>query len=455
MNGVRVDLRTFLAYVGPGFLVSVAYMEPGNWATNIAGGARYGTALLWVVVLSSLMAIAIQVVSAKLGIATGENIARLCRERFPRPLVIVSWIAAEGAMIATDVAEIIGAGIGFKLLLGVPLVGGAVIAGALSFLLLAARSAYKRGYRTFELLIAAFVAVIGFAFLFELVLARPNALAVASGLVPSFPDGSAVFYAAGILGATVMPHSIYLHTQLVQDRRGRAETAEEAAAIETHLFSDGGEVTAEEPSDATGPTADGESTPGERALLADHRAHFQLEATDTGLALFGAMFVNGAMLVLAATALFGSGVATIEAASSTLQSVFGPLASEVFGLALVSAGLSSSFVATMAGQTVMDGFLDLRIQAWARRLFTLVPSLAIVLLGFETTGVLVASQVALSLELPFILLPLLYFSTRRDVMGPFKNRPSTTVLLGTIVLFIVGLNVVLVLNAVGVSVVGG
>ncbi|MFB6073736.1 MAG: Nramp family divalent metal transporter [Haloarculaceae archaeon] len=425
----RSFLRTFLSYVGPGFLVSVAYMDPGNWATNIAGGARYGSALLWVVVLSSLMAIVIQVIAAKLGIATGTNIARICRERLPRPLVYVSWAAAELAMIATDVAEIIGAGIGFKLLFGVPLAGGAVIAGALSFLLLGARSAYREGYRAFELLIASFVAVIGFAFLFELVLARPDPVAVGAGLVPGFPDGDAVFYAAGILGATVMPHSIYLHTQLVQDRRGRAEEAREAAAIESHLFSDGG---------------------------ADwHRQHFRLEAADTGIALFGAMFVNAAMLVLAATALFGSGVATIEAASETLQAVFGPLASEVFGLALVAAGLSSSFVATMAGQTVMDGFLDFQIPAWARRLFTLVPSLTIVLLGFETTTVLVASQVALSLELPFILLPLLWFSTRRNLMGRFRNRRPTTVLLGAIVALIISLNVLLVLDAVGISVLGG
>ncbi|MFB6136510.1 MAG: Nramp family divalent metal transporter [Halobacteriaceae archaeon] len=424
----RAFVRTFLSYVGPGFLVSVAYMDPGNWATNIAGGARYGTALLWVVVLASLMAIAIQVVAAKLGIATGENVARICREQFPKPLVYVSWVAAELAMIATDVAEIVGAGIGFKLLIGVPLAGGAVLAGALSFLLLGARSAYREGYRAFELLIAALVAVVGFSFLFELVLARPDPAAVGAGLLPSFPDGDAVFYAAGILGATVMPHSIYLHTQLVQDRRGRAEEAREAAAIEPQLFSDGG---------------------------VDDRRHFQLEAADTGIALFGAMFVNAAMLVLAATALFGSGVATIEAASETLQAVFGPLASEVFGLALVSAGLSSSFVATMAGQTVMDGFLDFQIPAWARRLFTLVPSLAIVLLGFETTTVLVASQVALSLELPFVLLPLLWFTTRRDLMGPFRNGRPTTAVLALSVGLILALNVVLVLDAAGVTLLGG
>jgi len=422
----RPSLRSFLAYVGPGFLVSVAYMDPGNWATNIAGGARYGTALLWVVVLSSLMAIVIQVVAAKVGIVAGANIARLCRRRFPTPLVYVSWGAAELAMIATDIAEIVGAGIGFHLLLGVPLAGGAIVAGALSFLLLAARSAYKRGYRSFELLIAAFVAVIGFAFLFELVLARPDAGAVAAGLVPSLPDAGALFYAVGILGATVMPHSVYLHTQLVQDRRGRAEEASDAAAIEPQIFSDGGVV--------------------------DDRTHFRLEAFDTGFALFGAMFVNAAMLVVAASALFGSGVATIEAASATLQSVFGPLASEVFGLALVAAGLSSSFVATMAGQTVMDGFLDLQIPAWARRLVTLVPSLTVVLLGFETTTVLVASQVALSLELPFVLIPLLWFSTRRDLLGDAVNRRSTTALLAAIVALIVGLNALLIANTFGLTV---
>jgi len=398
------SLREALYYIGPGFIISVAYMDPGNWATNISGGAEYGTALLWVIVLASFMAMGIQIVAAKLGIATGKGVASLCRERFPRPVVWVLWAAAELAMIATDMAEIIGAAIGFSLIFSLPLYAGAVLAGVSSFALLGVRTAYKKGFRWVEYTIMALVAVIALAFVFEMVLAQPTAGQVGMGLVPSIPDSSALYIAIGILGATVMPHSVYLHPMIVQDRRER-------------LVDENG---------------DSEAV---------HKRHFYLESADTVLALFGAMFVNGAMLIVAAAALQGTGISTLNEAYVTLTGVFSANASLVFGVALIAAGLSSSLVATMAGQTVMDGFLDLKVNVWLRRSVTLVPSLAVVMAGFDPTKVLVASQVALSFELPFLLIPLLWFTHEEKLMGSFRNRSSTTQLLGVIIALIVVLNV--------------
>ena len=400
-------LRELLYYMGPGFLISVAYMDPGNWATNISGGARYGTALLWVIVLASVMAMGIQIVAAKLGIATGRGIAQLCRERFPRPFVWLLWAAAELAMIATDMAEIIGAAIGFSLVFSIPLPVGAILAGAASFALLGVRTAYKRGYRAVEFAIISLVAIIAGGFIFELILAQPTAAQIGRGLVPGLPDAGALYIAIGILGATVMPHSVYLHPHIVQDRR-------------------------HELVDTNGDTE------------AVHRRHFKLESIDTVTALFGAMFVNAAMLVVAAAALQGTGISTLNEAYVTLQNVFGANSSVVFGIALIAAGLSSSLVATMAGQTVMDGFLDLNVNVWLRRSVTLVPSLAVVVAGFDLTSVLVASQVALSFELPFVLIPLLWFTRQEGLMKSFTNRLSTTTVLGVIIALIIVLNVWLI-----------
>ncbi|MDS0296863.1 Nramp family divalent metal transporter [Halogeometricum luteum] len=400
----RPSLRELLYYLGPGFLISVAYMDPGNWATNISGGAKFGTALLWVIVLASLMAIGIQIIAAKLGIATGKGVAQLCRERLPKPLVWPLWAAAELAMIATDMAEIIGAAIGFSLVFQLPLAAGAVLAGISSFALLGIRTAYRRGFRWIEFTIMALVGVISLAFVFQMVLAKPTAGEIAAGLAPSIPSSSALFIAIGILGATVMPHSVYLHPTLVQDRR-------------------------QQQVEANGDTE------------AVHRRHFRLESIDTTLALFGAMFVNAAMLIVAAASLQGTGIETLTEAYVTLQGVFGTNASFAFGIALIAAGLSSSLVATMAGQTVMDGFLDLNVNVWIRRSVTLVPSLAIVLAGFDPTSVLVASQVALSFELPFVLIPLLWFTYQEDIMGSFTNKTRTTYGLAVIIGLIVVLNV--------------
>lgn len=409
--GRKLSLRELMFYVGPGFLISVAYMDPGNWATNISGGARFGPALLWVIVAASLVAIIIQVNAAKLGIATGAGVARHCREQLPRPVVYMLWGAAELAMIGTDIAEIIGAAIGFSLVFNLPLWAGAILAAISSLLLLGIRSLHKEGYRTIEFVIIALVAVISFAFVFEMFLARPEPSMVLSGLVPTLPGPGALYVAVGILGATVMPHSVYLHSTLVQDRREK-------------LIREQGDTDFA------------------------HRRHFKLETIDTTAALFAAMFVNAAMLIVAAAALQGTGITSLEEAYVTLSNVFGDYSSLAFGIALIAAGLSSSLVATMAGQTVMDGFLDLRVNVWVRRLFTLAPSLVIVMLGFEPTSVLVASQVALSLELPFALIPLLWLTSKSDIMGAFKNRRLTTYVLGAIIAVISLLNVWLIYEAV-------
>lgn len=406
-SGRWFSFRELLTYLGPGFLISVAYMDPGNWATNISGGAKYGTALLWVIVLASFMAMGIQIVAAKLGIATGKGIAQLCRERLPRRVVYLLWVAAELAMIATDMAEIIGAAIGFSLVFSVPLPAGAVLAGVASFALLGVRTVHQKGYRWVEFVIMALVGIIALGFLFEVVLAQPSGGEITRGLLPSIPGPNALYVAIGILGATVMPHSVYLHPYIVQDRR-------------TKLMESDGDT------DET------------------HRRHFRFESIDTVLALFGAMFVNAAMLVVAAAALQGTGISTLSDAYITLRNVFGANSSLVFGIALIAAGLSSSLVATMAGQTVMDGFLDLKINVWLRRSVTLVPSIAVVVAGFDPTSVLVASQVALSFELPFVLIPLLWFTREEGLMHSFKNRLSTSTVLGAMIALIVVLNIWLI-----------
>ncbi len=406
----RATLREFLRFVGPGFLISVAYMDPGNWATNIEGGARYGPALLWVIVLASVMAILIQIVAAKLGIATGKGVAQLCRERLSKPVVYMLWVAAELAMIATDIAEIIGAAIGFSLVFGLPLWAGAVLAAIASFGLIGIKEASERGFRVAEFVVMGLVGIIGLAFVFEMVLAKPTLAMIGTGLIPGVPDAAALYIAIGIIGATVMPHSVYLHSVLVQDRR-------------TLMMRDEGD------------------------LEHVHRRHFLLEAWDTGGALFIAMFVNAAMLLVAAASLYGRDFEGIEGAYVTIDGVFGGYAAPVFGVALIAAGLSSSFVATMAGQTVMDGFLNLNINVWLRRSFTLVPSVIIVMFGFDPTSVLVASQVALSFELPFVLIPLLLFTMNPAIMGPFVNRRATSLVLGAIVAVITLLNGWLIVSA--------
>jgi manganese transport protein len=408
----QTSLKELLYYLGPGFLISVAYMDPGNWATNISGGAQFGSKLLWVIVLASILAIFIQVNAAKLGIATGKGVATLCRERLSKPSVLILWAAAELAMIATDMAEIIGAAIGFSLIFNLPLWAGAVLAGISSFALLGVRTAHQKGYRVIEFVIMGMVAVVGIAFLFEMVLAEPTLDIITTGMIPTLPNVSALYVAIGIFGATVMPHSVYLHSHLVQDRR-RLSLSKKKDEIP-----------------------------------ASHHRHFHFETFDTSTALFAAMFVNAAMLIVAAAALQGTGIETLDEAYITLENVFGPYSSYAFGIALIAAGLSSSLVATMAGQTVMDGFLKLDISVWYRRSVTLIPSIIIVMIGFDATSVLVASQVALSFELPFVLIPLVLFTKNREIMGDFQNYKITTYFLGLTIAFITVLNIWLIYSSI-------
>lgn len=405
----RQYIQELLLYLGPGFLISVAYMDPGNWATNIAGGSLYGSALLWVIILASIMAMGIQSVAAKLGIATGKDVAQHCRESLPRPLVLFLWMAAELAMIATDMAELIGAAIGFQLVCKFPLWAGAVLAAVSSFALIGIRSSLKRGYRYIEFTIMALVGIIALIFVIELFIIKPSAQMIFTGLKPTIPDTGALYIAIGILGATVMPHSVYLHSNIVQVKR-------------EILVIDKGDTEA------------------------IHRMHLRFEIADTLIALTGAMFVNAAMLIVAASALYGTGIETVEDAYKTLQNLFADYAGTIFGVALIASGLSSSLVATMAGQVVMDGFLNWQVNVWIRRSVTLIPSLIVVLIGLEPTDVLVASQVALSFELPFVLIPLLYFTRKHDCMGTFVNNRATTILMSIIVGVIITLNLWLVVS---------
>ena len=403
------SFKEFLTFLGPAFLISVAYMDPGNWATNIAGGSLYNTALLWVIVMASLLAMGIQSVAAKLGIATGKDVAQHCRENFSKPLVYFLWLAAELAMIATDMAEMIGTAIGFQLVCNFPLWAGALMAAASSFALIGIRSFYKRGYRYIEFIIMSLVGLIALAFIIELFITRPTASDILSGLKPTIPDTDALFIATGILGATVMPHSIYLHPYLVQVHR-------------TTLITEKGE------SEGT------------------HRMHLRNEIIDTLIALTGAMFVNASMLIVAADALGGTGIESVEEAFMTLQNLFSDFAGIIFGIALIASGLSSSLVALMAGQVVMDGFLNWQVNVWIRRSVTLIPSLIVVLIGLEPSKVLVASQVALSFELPFVLIPLLYFTCNRRFMGVFVNSKATTTVLSLVISVIAGLNIWLIIS---------
>lgn len=381
----RGRLRGSLLFVGPAFIAAVAYIDPGNFATNIEAGSRFGYTLLWVILASNLAAMLLQLLSAKLGVASGLNLAEACRERFPRPVVLGMWVLMEIVVIATDLAEFLGAALGLHLLFGIPL-GWAAIGAAVIVLLLL--MLHGRSFRTMEWLIAGFVLFIAGCYFAEIVMALPEPLAMLGGLVPTLPSHDridALWLAAGILGATVMPHAIFLHSSLTQ---GRIPT----------------------------------TTDAEKKRL--HRMQF----LDVGLALPLAGLVNGAMLVTAAAAFHFRGrpeVASIETAYQALETSLGPYAKTAFGFALLASGLSSSLVGTMAGQVIMQGFLRRSIPVAVRRLVTMVPALVIIILGFDPTQSLVMSQVVLSLGLPFAVVPLLLFTNDKSLMGSLVNAPIT------------------------------
>lgn len=397
-RGQRAGYRRIWPFLGPAFVASVAYLDPGNFATNIQGGAKFGYLLLWVVVASNLMAMLVQALSAKLGIATGRNLAELCREEFPRPIVWGMWVLMEGVAMATDLAEFLGAALGFNLLLGLPLLPAGLLTAATTFAML---SLQRRGFRPLEGVIGALVGVIAVAYVIETLLERPAWGELAfHAVVPQFSGTESVLLATGILGATVMPHAVFLHSALTQHRI--------VARTPDHL-----------------------------------RRLFRFECVDVAIALGVAGLVNGAMLVMAASTFFARGltdVGTIEEAHRTLTPLLGAASSWVFAVSLLASGLSSSAVGTMAGQVIMQGFLHRRIPLWLRRLVTMLPALVVIAIGLEPTRTLVLSQVVLSFGLPFALLPLVWFTARRDLMGLLVNRRGTTVLAAAVTALVVTLN---------------
>jgi manganese transport protein len=401
LAGERKGLRALWPFLGPGFIAAVAYVDPGNFATNISGGAQFGYLLLWVILCSNLMAMLIQSMSAKLGIATGKNLAEVCRERLPRPLTRFLWLQAEVIAMATDLAEFIGAALALNLLFGIPLLPAGLLTGAGSFGLLAMR---RRGFRPLEAAIAALIGVIVLGFAFEIFYAEPAANRILAGLfTPHFAGTQSVLLASGILGATVMPHVIYLHSALTQ-RRVESRTDEEKKMI------------------------------------------FRFELIDVVIAMAIAGTINVSMLIMAA-ALFHSsgltGVGDIDKAFEQLRVLEGNAPAILFGVALLASGFSSSSVGTMSGQVVMQGFINRRIPLFLRRLLTMLPSLTILAIGFNPSRALVISQVVLSCGIPFALIPLLIFCRNPNVMGVLVNHRLTTAVAAVVVSLIVSLNVFL------------
>jgi manganese transport protein len=373
-------------FLGPAFIASVAYIDPGNFATNIAAGAQFGYLLIWVIVVSNLMAMLVQTLSAKLGIVTGMNLAQHCRRAFPKPIVLGMWFLMELVAMATDLAEFLGAALGFNLLLGVPLFAGAVLTAITTFIILGFE---RYGFRPLEAVISGMVGVVTLCYIIETIIVKPVWKEVLYfAVVPHFQGAESVVLASGILGATVMPHAIFLHSALTQGRIVVKDT--------TQL-----------------------------------KRLYRFEIVDVVIALGGASFVNAAMLIMAAATFHQTGmthIATIEEAYRTLEPLLGKAAGWFFGLSLLVAGLSSSTVGTSAGQVIMEGFLNWHIPVWLRRLVTMAPSLIVIGIGLDPTHTLVMSQVILSFGLPFAIVPLVIFTARRDIMGDLVNRLHTTVL---------------------------
>ena len=411
LAGQRGGLRSALLFAGPAVIASIAYVDPGNFATNIQAGAGYGYALLWVVALANLIAMLFQALSAKLGIVTGRNLAEMCRERFSAPVRYGMWAVSEIAAMATDLAEFLGGSIGLSLLLHLPLLAGMAATAAATFGVLMFES---RGFRPMELIIGGFVAIIGFSYLAEMFIAPVDWEGAGRALVtPSLPDARALTIAVGIVGATVMPHAIYLHSGLTQNRAPARN--------------------------------DGER----RKLL-----RFSTWESVIALAVAGA--VNMAMVIMAAAA-FHAGhadVAEIETAYHSLTPLLGGAAATVFLVSLLASGISSSAVGTMAGQMIMQGFVGFRIPIWLRRLVTMLPAFVVVAMGVNATDALVYSQVVLSLALPVPIIALVLFTRDRAVMGEFANGKLTAAaaVVGTLV--ILALNAILLLQTFNVPIPG-
>jgi manganese transport protein len=400
--------RSPLLFAGPAVVASIAYMDPGNFATNIQAGAKYGFALLWVVLLANVTAMLFQALSAKLGIVTGRNLAELCREHFPKPVVWALWIVSEVAAMATDLAEFLGGAIGLALLLHIPLIAGMVVTAVLTYGILMSE---RRGFRPTEIIIGSLVAAIALCYLVEMVIAPVDWAAAGLGsVVPQFPDAGALTIAVGIVGATIMPHAIFLHSGLTQNRAPARNDRE-------------------------------------------RRLVLRYSNMEVLVALGVAGLVNMAMVIMAASAFHAghSDVAEIETAYKTLTPLLGPAAAGAFLTALLASGLSSSAVGTMAGQMIMQGFVGFRIPIIVRRLVTMIPAFVVVWLGVNSTNALVVSQVVLSIALPAPVIALILFTRRKDIMGAFANSRLTNAAASFGALVILILNAVLLLQALGVD----
>jgi manganese transport protein len=414
VTGAAGWLRRFLAFAGPGYLVSVGYMDPGNWATDLAGGAKFGYALLWVILLSNLMAMFLQTLCVRLGVASGRDLAQACRDRYSKPVAYVLWILCEIAIIACDLAEVVGSAVALNLLFGVPLVWGVVITGFDVLLLLAAM---HFGFRKIEAIVLTLVTTVAACFAVEVFLSRPDWGPLATGLfVPTVPNAEAFYIALGILGATVMPHNLYLHTALVQTRDIDTTSAGKRLAIRYNTI-------------------------------------------DTIVALGAAFFVNAAILVVAAAVFNRAGhfdVSELQEAHRLLAPLLGaPIASTAFAVALLASGQSSTITGTLAGQIVMEGFLKIRIRPWLRRLITrllaIVPAILLIGVsgGKNTVGLLVFSQVVLSMQLSFAIFPLMSFTSDKKLMGEFANPRGVKIVGYAICTLIASLNLYLLYETLG------
>ncbi len=406
LEGRRRGLRAVLPFIGPAFIASVAYIDPGNYATNIQSGAQFGYNLLWVVVLANLMAMLFQNLSAKLGIATGQSLPEMCRQEFSRPVTIAMWVVSEVAAMATDLAEFLGATLALNLLLGIPLLVATVITGVFTYLLLTLE---RYGSRALEIAIGALVGVIAASYLIETLLSHPNwGLVAYHSVVPWLHGPDSVMLTVGIIGATIMPHAVYLHSGLTQDR-----------------------VVGRSPQ--------------------EKRRIYRYGLVDVVIAMSVAGLINMAMLYMSASVFHigHSGVASITTAYRTLFPLLGGAAAFVFLVSLLASGLSSSGVGTMAGQVIMQGFVGFRIPVWVRRIVTMLPTVAVVALGVDPTRTLVISQVVLSLALPLPMIALIKFTSRRDLMGNLVNTRLVTGVAVVCSAIVLCLNLVLLWLAAG------
>ena len=401
-NSKKGIIRRLIPFLGPAFIASIAYVDPGNFATNIQGGAEFGYTLLWVILASNLMAMLIQALSAKLGIATGNNLAEHCRNNFSKPVVYTMWVLMEFVAMATDLAEFLGAAIGFQLLFGFPLIVGGILTAICTFLILGLE---RYGFRPLEIAITVLATIIALCYILETILDKPDVKTLLyHTFVPQFSGTESILLATGILGATVMPHAIFLHSALTQQR-----------IIVKH--------------------------PDKLKKL------FRFEIYDVLIAMGIASFVNMAMLIMSASTFHQHGytnVATIEDAHLTLKPLLGQAASWIFAISLLASGLSSSTVGTSAGQVIMQGFLHRHIPVWLRRLITLIPSMIVIAVGLDPTRTLVISQVILSFGLPFAIIPLIIFTKNKKYMGVLVNKKITNFIISIIAALIIALNIYLI-----------